>query len=115
MQGLLVFDVLSWIQKCRRSAGPRRACVRNSRAADSRPGARCSSGETRVGKEVRQVFIFVIYVDQGRQWRWRLWTTNKRVIADSGEGYHNRQDCEHAVQLMKQYVPTAEVQVKQAA
>ena len=61
------------------------------------------------------MFVFVIYLDQSRQWRWRLWTTNNRIIADSGEGYHHRLDCEHAVQLLKQHVPTAGVQIKQAA
>jgi uncharacterized protein YegP (UPF0339 family) len=28
-----------------------------------------------------------------KQWRWRLRAANGRIIATSGEGYNNRQDC----------------------
>lgn len=34
------------------------------------------------------------------QWRWRLRSDNHETIA-SGEGYHNKQDCIHAVTLLK--------------
>jgi len=36
----------------------------------------------------------------GGEWRWRLRATNGEIIA-SGEGYHSRQDCEHAIALVK--------------
>jgi uncharacterized protein YegP (UPF0339 family) len=36
-----------------------------------------------------------------RQWRWRLRAGNNQIIA-SGEGYNNRADCQHAVDLLKQ-------------
>lgn len=56
--------------------------------------------------------IFVIYVDQSNQYRWRLFAANNRIVADSGEGYHQLVDCEHAITLIKQNAPTAQVQVK---
>lgn len=43
--------------------------------------------------------IAVIYVDVykskwNRQWRWRARNTgNRKIVATSGESFHNRQDC----------------------
>lgn len=34
------------------------------------------------------------------QWRWRLRAANNEIIA-SGESYNNKQDCLHAVNLIK--------------
>lgn len=36
-----------------------------------------------------------------RDWRWRLKAANHKIIAQ-GEGYRNRADCVHAVNLLKQ-------------
>jgi len=36
----------------------------------------------------------------GNQWRWRLCGGNHEPIA-SGESYHNKQDCVHAINLIK--------------
>ena len=44
---------------------------------------------------------YEIYKDTNGQWRWRLWAANYRIIANSGEAYYNRQDCEHAISLVK--------------
>jgi len=33
------------------------------------------------------------YKDTKGEWRWRLKASNGRIIADSGEGYKNEQDC----------------------
>jgi uncharacterized protein YegP (UPF0339 family) len=33
-------------------------------------------------------------------WRWRLKAANHKIIA-SGQGYTNKQDCLHAIELMK--------------
>jgi uncharacterized protein YegP (UPF0339 family) len=35
------------------------------------------------------------------QWRWRLKSVNNKIIADSGEGYVNYNDCLHAIALVK--------------
>lgn len=44
---------------------------------------------------------YVVYEDASGEWRWQLRAANNRLIADSGEGYHNKQDCLHAIALVK--------------
>lgn len=46
---------------------------------------------------------FEMYQDDSakHEWRWRLWSANNRIIANSGEGYHNEQDCRHAIDLIR--------------
>lgn len=46
---------------------------------------------------------FVKYRDNSayRLWRWRLVANNGKTIADSGEGYLNEADCNHAINLVK--------------
>ncbi len=44
---------------------------------------------------------YYIYRDAQNYWRWRLKAANNRVIADSGEGYANKQDCLAGIQLVK--------------
>ncbi|TQK07004.1 DUF1508 domain-containing protein [Herbaspirillum sp. SJZ107] len=34
-------------------------------------------------------------------YRWRLRADNDRIIADSGEGYRNKSDCLHGINLVK--------------
>jgi uncharacterized protein YegP (UPF0339 family) len=43
---------------------------------------------------------FYIFRDTTGQWRWHLTAANNRIIAASGESYHNRQDCINAVTLV---------------
>jgi uncharacterized protein YegP (UPF0339 family) len=52
---------------------------------------------------------FYVYRDRRREWRWRFRARNQKIIADSGEGYKNRADCEHAIELIKRQAPTAMV------
>jgi uncharacterized protein YegP (UPF0339 family) len=42
-----------------------------------------------------------IYRDVVTQYRWRLRAGNHRIIAVSGEAYHNRTDCIAAIELVK--------------
>lgn len=44
---------------------------------------------------------YYIYKDANNQWRWYLKAGNDRRIANSGEGYHNKQDCLSAIALVK--------------
>lgn len=44
---------------------------------------------------------FEIYKDGDGEWRWRLKASNGEIIADSGEGYKNKADCEHGIDLVK--------------
>lgn len=54
---------------------------------------------------------FQLYRDTQGHWRWRLVAANNRKIADSGEGYWNRQDCLSAIEFVKssQNAPVREV------
>ena len=45
---------------------------------------------------------YYIYRDSQGYWRWRLRAANQKIIADSGEGYFNKADCYHGIQLVKQ-------------
>jgi uncharacterized protein YegP (UPF0339 family) len=44
---------------------------------------------------------FHVYLDAGGEWRWRLVAGNGREIAASGEGYRDKQDCLHGIELVK--------------
>jgi uncharacterized protein YegP (UPF0339 family) len=44
---------------------------------------------------------YEIYKDNTGEWRWRLVAANNRIIATSGEGYANRNDCISAIELVK--------------
>lgn len=44
--------------------------------------------------------VFHVYRDVVNQYRWRLKAANGRIIANSGEGYYNRDDCIHAINLV---------------
>lgn len=43
---------------------------------------------------------YYVYKDERGEWRWYLLSANTRKIANSGEGYHNKQDCLHAISLV---------------
>lgn len=45
---------------------------------------------------------FKVYQDSRKEWRWRLKADNNKIIADSGEGYINKQDCLDGIELVKQ-------------
>lgn len=44
---------------------------------------------------------FFMYKDSIGQWRWYLKASNGQKVADSGEGYINKQDCEYGISLVK--------------
>jgi len=44
--------------------------------------------------------VYQVYRDAHGQWRWRLIAGNHRIIANSGEGYFNKSDCLHAIDLV---------------
>ena len=45
---------------------------------------------------------FYMYKDNAGEWRWHLKSTNGQIIADSGEGYVNKQDCLNGINLVKE-------------
>jgi uncharacterized protein len=44
---------------------------------------------------------FELYRDKNLKWRWRLVAKNGKIIADSGEGYHNKQDCRKMIRKIR--------------
>lgn len=44
---------------------------------------------------------YYIYKDANSHWRWFLLAGNNSKIANSGEGYWNKQDCLSAINLVK--------------
>lgn len=52
---------------------------------------------------------FVVYIDTAGEFRWYLLAENGRKIADSGEGYRVRQDCEEAIHIVKRLVPKSKI------
>ena len=44
---------------------------------------------------------FQIYRDSAGEYRWRMRADNYEIIADSSEGYINKSDCEHGIELVK--------------
>jgi uncharacterized protein len=44
---------------------------------------------------------YEIYRDTAGQYRWRYVASNGKTIADSGESYFNKSDCEHGIAIMK--------------
>jgi len=52
---------------------------------------------------------FEIYEGKDEDFRWRLQAANNGTIAISSEGYENKGDCRHAIQLVKRDAPDASV------
>ena len=46
---------------------------------------------------------FTVYKDNADEWRWRLVASNGSIVADSGEGYTERNDCVEALERVKEY------------
>lgn len=45
--------------------------------------------------------FYHLYKDVSGYWRWTLYAANNRKIANSGEGYFNKADCQSAINLVK--------------
>lgn len=43
---------------------------------------------------------FLIYLDTNGQYRWKCEAANGRIIANSGEGYHNYADCKAMIPVV---------------
>ena len=52
---------------------------------------------------------FELYKDNAGEFRWRLQAGNNEIIADSGEGYSNKADCEYGIELVRTLAPTAPI------
>jgi uncharacterized protein YegP (UPF0339 family) len=52
---------------------------------------------------------FELYRDSADDFRWRLRADNGNVVADSGQGYSRRTDCERGIEIVKEQASGAEV------
>lgn len=52
---------------------------------------------------------FEVYTDKAGEWRWRFRASNSKIIADSGEGYKEKSDCLHGIDLVKKESPNAKI------
>ncbi len=50
---------------------------------------------------------FVIDKDKKGEYRWGFYADNGKLIADSGEGYTTKANCEHGIRVMKEKVAKA--------
>jgi uncharacterized protein YegP (UPF0339 family) len=53
---------------------------------------------------------YEIYADQTNRFRWRLRRPDGQIVADSGQGYRERADCEADLRWVKQHGAAAPVQ-----
>jgi uncharacterized protein YegP (UPF0339 family) len=52
-----------------------------------------------------------LYKDKVGAWRWRLRATgNNEIIADSAEGYKEKADCKHGLELVKNQAAGATIE-----
>ena len=75
---------------------------RNSKPVPADPGHNEKRGKSSMK--------FKVYQDVQKQYRWTLYASNGRKLADSGEGYNNKNDCLSAIQSIKNGAATAPVE-----
>lgn len=44
---------------------------------------------------------FILFKDVQGQWRWNLNSANHKIIATGAEGYNNKQDAIHGIDLVR--------------
>ena len=44
---------------------------------------------------------FTIYQDKAGKWRWTAKAVNHVIIGDSGQGYADKDDCIHGINIIK--------------
>lgn len=58
---------------------------------------------------MKEQFVFVVYKDKKKEWRWQLKHHNKNVMADSGEGYKRKGACVRAIVNIAKAISQAKV------
>lgn len=53
--------------------------------------------------------VFNLYKDKAGEYRWRLRAANNKKVADSAEGYKNKQNALGGIKFVKKYAPGAKV------
>ena len=70
----------------------------------------CKNAIERIKKDAATKLKFETYEDNRGQHRWRLLASNGQNIASSGQGYKDKRDCEHAIDVIKQGAENAKVE-----
>jgi uncharacterized protein YegP (UPF0339 family) len=52
---------------------------------------------------------FEVKPDAKGEWRWHLRASNGRIVADSGEGYKDKDECLAGIRIVKTEAPNAEI------
>ena len=52
---------------------------------------------------------FEVYQDAKGEFRWRMVATNGKIVADCGEGYTEKRNCLHGLEVVKALAAGAEV------
>jgi uncharacterized protein YegP (UPF0339 family) len=73
-------------------------------AAATARGGECQEDEM---PDWAKIYYWFVYKDKASEWRWNFRAPNHKKLADSGEGYKNKSDCEAAIELIKRHGPTA--------
>jgi uncharacterized protein YegP (UPF0339 family) len=73
----------------------------------------CKNAIERIKKDAATKLKFETYEDNRGQLRWRLLASNGQNIASSGQGYKDKRDCEHAIDVIKKGAETAKVEEAQ--
>jgi uncharacterized protein YegP (UPF0339 family) len=53
---------------------------------------------------------FEVYKDKAGEFRWRLLSSNGKIIATGGEGYKAKTDCLHGIELVQKDAAGAKVE-----
>jgi uncharacterized protein YegP (UPF0339 family) len=70
----------------------------------------CTKAIDRIKDDAATKLTFETYADAGEDTRWRLKATNGQIIATSGQGYKDKRDCEHAIDVIKKGAAKAKVE-----
>jgi uncharacterized protein len=63
-----------------------------------------------LGIHTQSVATFQVYLDKAKKFRWRLLKNNGEIVADSGEGYDTREQCETDLRWIQAEVGSAKVE-----
>jgi uncharacterized protein YegP (UPF0339 family) len=69
----------------------------------------CKNAIGRIKADAATRLTFETYQDAAKSHRWRLKATNGQVIAASGQGYKDKRDSEHAIDVIKKGAENAKV------
>ena len=92
------------------------ALVPPAPAAEAKKPAeeKTASSEKQASDDKKAKASFEVYKDRGGQYRWRLRSMNKQILATSGEGYKEKRDCLAAIESVKRAAAEAAVVEEQA-